>query len=188
MTKKRNLDTRRQALARQRAQGIITRKPGRPSDYTPQLADAICFQIATGRSLNSILRQDNMPHYNTVMRWLTVHVEFREKYVRARENSADHYAEKVGSVADETLEGAHDPQAARVAIDAYKWIAAKQQPRKYGDNRHIDLSGVVVDAKVVDAPDWVRELLQDRVSASGAKPLRHVTVDAEAVEVEADEN
>jgi hypothetical protein len=129
-----------------------------------------------------------MPHIATIMRWLIVHVEFREQYVRARESSADHFAEKVVDISEGVLDFRYDASAARVAMDGFKWAASKQQPRKYGDNRHIDLSGSVVETRVVDAPDWMRELLGDRVTSGGAKPLRHLTVDGEATEVEAGED
>lgn len=109
----------------------------------------ICELIASGESLAKILRKKSMPGYSTVMRWLADDGEFRENYARAREAQADADADKIGDVASRVLEGKLDPQAARVAIDALKWSAAKRQPKKYGDKLDLDAK-VGLTISVVD--------------------------------------
>ena len=40
-------------------------------------------------------------------------------------------------------EGLIDPNAARVAIDAYKWSAGKRKPKKYGEKVEIATVGTM---------------------------------------------
>lgn len=115
---------------------------GRPSTFTDEIAAEICDRIAIGDSLAQICRDEGMPAVRTVMRWLREKEDFRQQYVRAREEQADADADAVADVGRRTLSGELDPQAARVAIDALKWTAAKRQPKKYGDR--VELAG---DAK-----------------------------------------
>lgn len=105
---------------------------GRPSSFTPEIADAICEWIAEGQSLASFCREKGVG-YSTVMRWLSENATFQENYARAHEDAGDADADKISDVAQRCLAGEFDPQAARVAIDALKWTAGKRKPKKYGD-------------------------------------------------------
>lgn len=101
---------------------------------TEEIADRILTGIAEGNSLVTILREDeDLPSYATVMKWLRTNPEFAALYVRAREDQADHDADKIGDIAEAVALGKIEPNAARVAIDAYKWAAGKRKPRVYGD-------------------------------------------------------
>jgi hypothetical protein len=102
---------------------------GRPSDYSPETADAICEQLAAGRGLVDICTDEGMPHRVTVYRWMEAHEEFRNMYARARETQADTFVDQIVRIADFV----EDPQKARVMIDARKWVAGKMRPRVYGE-------------------------------------------------------
>jgi hypothetical protein len=107
---------------------------GRPSIYSQEVADLIVEGLAKGNSLVSILNEDEeLPSYPTVMRWLRERPEFQAMYARAREDQADHDADKIGDIAEKVVQGKIDPNAARVAIDAYKWAAGKRKPKVYGE-------------------------------------------------------
>ncbi len=84
-----------------------------------------------------------MPAQSTVFVWLTKHSEFRELYTLAREHQGESFGDRIGEIAGSVLDAdGPDPQRARVAIDALKWVSERQAPRKYGAvNRH-ELSGV----------------------------------------------
>jgi len=126
---------------------------GRPSTYTPELADLICEQIADGNSLRSICADEDMPSKTTVFRWLAADTAFRDHYARAREAQADSLADDILDIADES---AHDTYIdengnertntevvarSRLRVDARKWIAAKLKPKVYGDKVSAELSG-----------------------------------------------
>jgi hypothetical protein len=110
---------------------------GRPSLYTPEIAETICCELAAGRSLRSICEDEDMPNARTVHRWLATHEEFRQHYARAKEECADYYSEEIVEIVD----GADDPQRARVRMDARKWYASKLAPKKYGDKVVSEVTG-----------------------------------------------
>jgi hypothetical protein len=124
-------------------------KVGRPSDYSPEIADLICERIADGESVRAICADDNMPSKSMVFRWLSAHEEFRDQYARAKEAQAEHMADEMLDIADdgsndwmerrnadgstyEVVNGEHI-QRSRVRIDARKWLLSKLAPKKYGE-------------------------------------------------------
>lgn len=126
---------------------------GRPSDFTPDTANAICERIAKGESLRSICSDKDMPATTTVLRWLEAHEAFRIQYARAREKQADHYADEIVEIADK----ATDANLARLQIDARKWTAGKLRPKVYGDkvlNEHSGPGGGAVQV-VISSTDSV---------------------------------
>lgn len=125
---------------------------GRPSDFTEELAANICAQIAEGKSLRSICKQEGMPSGTTVFRWLGDNTKFREQYAHAREAQADFMAEEILDIADDGTndygfkegedadgEGAkpvflpENVQRSKLRVDARKWLASKMAPKKWGD-------------------------------------------------------
>ena len=123
---------------------------GRPTDYTIEIADDICYRIVQGESLNSICKTDGMPDVRSVYRWLRLHDEFSQLYARAKEDQADTLADEIQDISDErpmmtivtddeTIEklDAVGINRNRLRVDARKWIAAKLKPRKYGDRQII---------------------------------------------------
>lgn len=126
------------AVTAKKRVGKTPAKIGRPSVYTPELGIEICVQIAEGKSLRSICKADDRPSMVTIFTWLDKHPEFLNHYTRAKEQQADASSEDITEIADEVRRGLIDPQAARVAIDAYKWTASKLKPKKYGDKLDID--------------------------------------------------
>lgn len=108
---------------------------GRPSLYTPELAAIICNDIAHGKSLVSICKEQKIS-YTTVSDWLNEpeKQEFSDNYARARESQADYLAEEIIDIADNNLLQADDR---RIRIDTRKWYAGKVRPKKYSDKQII---------------------------------------------------
>lgn len=118
---------------------------GRPSTYTPEIADEICEQIVLGKSLVAITRENiEMPNVATVYRWMREHADFCNRYARARQDQADTLADEITDIADNEP----DPNKARVRVDARKWVAAKLKPKKYGDRQVIEHDLVTVEDKL----------------------------------------
>lgn len=123
--------------------------PGRPSIFSPAIAQAICTQIVEGKSLRAICSQDEMPGISTVIRWLSENEEFRSQYAQAKDDQADTLADEILHIADTPLQGetrklgpdgeivetrqAEMTEHRKLQIDARKWIAARLKPKKYGD-------------------------------------------------------
>lgn len=126
---------------------------GRPSDYNDAIAEHICSEIASGRSLRSVCRDDGMPDKATVFRWLSKHETFRDQYARAQEDRTAALAEDIIEIADEG--NAEDVQRARLRIDARKWLMSKMAPKKYGDKitaEHTGEGGGPVEMIITGVP------------------------------------
>jgi len=79
----------------------------------------------------------------TIFNWLSdpKREAFRQHYMRAREDQADAFADKIVEIIEHP---ALDPADKRVRMDALKWIAGKRKPKVYGDkvtNEHTGVDG-----------------------------------------------
>lgn len=147
----------------------------RPSDFTTEIAGAICERLADGESLRSICTSDDMPNKSTVFRWLAADESFRDQYAQAREAQADALFDDVLEIADDArndwmvrrgeddagwvANGEHI-QRSRLRVEARKWMAGKLRPKKYGEKVDLELSGnperpVVhrIERVIVDPPN-----------------------------------
>jgi len=150
---------------------------GRPSDFTQEIADAICERIADGESLRSICRDENMPSKTSVFRWLAANEVFCDQYTRAREAQADAFVDEMVDIADDTsrdfktktnsdgeeyeVADTDHIQRSKVRIDTRKWIAARMQPKKYGDKVTNEVTGKDGTALIPEASptDMAKALL-----------------------------
>lgn len=129
---------------------------GRPSTYTEIVGDSICEQMAIGRSILSIAQDPDYPAESTIYHWLSVHPSFAEKYARARELQAEHYAAEIIDLSDRPVEGrkvvikadgseevtiGDTVERTRLQIDARKWYASKVAPKRWGDRVQTEISG-----------------------------------------------
>lgn len=129
---------------------------GRPTDYTPEIAEEICFRIGEGETLLSICREENKPVRSTIYLWLREHKEFSDKYAQAREVQADTFADEAIEIADdaafdwqERIEKGKASvvcdyehiQRSRVRIDTRKWLTSVSNPKKYSERIKQEISG-----------------------------------------------
>jgi hypothetical protein len=125
-------------------------RAGRPKGYNQKIAKQICDQIAEGKSLRAICKQDGYPSKTAVFRWLLDDdlKDFRDQYAQARELQAQGWADDIIEIADD---GENDTyiamvddeavvktnfdniQRSRLRVDARKWVLSKLIPKKYGD-------------------------------------------------------
>lgn len=113
--------------------GNQEKKPGRPSDYLPEVADDICSLLITGESLRNICKRPGMPNKATVMRWLKVHEDFRDQYTKAADIRSDAIFEELIDIADDSGEDTAAVAKARLRIETRKWVIARMAPKKYSD-------------------------------------------------------
>lgn len=134
----------------------MTRKVGRPTKYTSQLANRICSQLAEGISLRTVCLGEEMPDKSTVFDWLRINKEFANQYARAKEESSDAMAEEILDISDD---GTNDwmvihqggkavevpnnevLQRSRLRVDTRKWIMSKMKPKKYGEKIDMTTNG-----------------------------------------------
>jgi hypothetical protein len=140
-------------------------KTGRPSAFNENIADAICAQIAEGKSMRTVCKADDVPAMTTIFRWLREKPEFQQQYTRAKEWAADAMAEDALDIIDNGTNDwmeVHDKdgecvgwrvngeaiQRSRLRFEGRKWLMGKLRPRKYGDA--LDLNhGVQPDGPLV---------------------------------------
>jgi hypothetical protein len=117
---------------------------GRPSEYTQEEGDVICAWIANGKSLSSYCRMHGRA-MDTVYRWLRTHALFREGYARAHEDRADTLADEMLEIADspQAARSIEDAQAAKLRVETRKWIASKLRPQKWGEKQTVEHVGGV---------------------------------------------
>lgn len=112
---------------------------GRPELYNSELGIRICTLIAEGMPLTKICKMEDMPCYATVLTWLCEDSNFKSDfsamYEKARRDQADTLADEIIEIADEAKR--ENVMAARLRVDARKWVAAKLKPRKYGDRTEV---------------------------------------------------
>ena len=108
---------------------------GRPTKYTKELAQKLCSELASGKSMRTVCDMPGMPDRTTVFRWMSDREEFRHQYAEAKEMSAEALAEQMFDIADD---GDEDVQRSRLRVDTRKWYLSKIKPKKYGDLQRID--------------------------------------------------
>lgn len=142
---------------------------GRPTDFTPELAELICERIADGESLRAICRDDAMPCTASVKRWLRKNEEFRAQYAHAREEQAEAFLDEIIEIADDdsqdTSYSDSGPKAntewisrSKLRVDTRKWAMSKLAPKKYGDKLDVTSLGEKLPpaAQVYILPDGTR--------------------------------
>lgn len=130
---------------------------GRPSSYTPEVAEEILRRLSEGESLRSICRDDHLPAESTVRLWAVDDIHgFSAQYARARDVGLDAVADELLEISDDATndwmerngsdsEGwAVNGEAlgrSRLRVDTRKWLLSKMAPKKYGDRVALDHSG-----------------------------------------------
>jgi hypothetical protein len=128
----------------------------RPTKYTKVLSEKICHRLAAGESLNSICRDDDVPHKVTIMRWLLsdspVYKEFRNHYALARQIQYEFLADDIMDIADNASNDwmeREDPKnpgydyngeavaRSRLRVDTRKWFLSKVLP-KFSDKQALE--------------------------------------------------
>lgn len=129
------------------------RKPGRPSSYTPEVADEILKRMSNGESLSAICREPGKPNIGTILDWQDQFPEFHQRYEKARQMQAMALVEGIFEIADDgTNDYTTDKdgnevvnrdhiQRSRLRVDTRKWFASKVLPKLYGEKLVAELTG-----------------------------------------------
>lgn len=130
---------------------------GRPTDFTPELAETICAELASGRSLRDVCSGEDMPAESTVRLWAIDNRDgFSAQYARAREIGYQAMADELLEIADNghndwmARRGEDDEgwqangehiQRSRLRVDTRKWMLSKVLPKIYGDKQSVEMTG-----------------------------------------------
>jgi terminase small subunit-like protein len=138
---------------------------GRPSLYTAEIAERVLDELAGGRTLRDVCRDDGMPPHNTVRGWVVGDREgFAARYTRARETGYQLMVDEILAIADDNSRDLVDRQAIhrdRIRCRTRQWLLAKALPKLYGDRPDPNAGHQVTDtvAEVLrQIDDWKRSL------------------------------
>jgi hypothetical protein len=132
--------------------------PGRPSLYTPKLAQEICDRLATGEPLAQICRDSHMPERTAVYRWMDAQEGFTQRIAHARTLGYDALADDALTISNTPMMGVEvtiDDTGAttekrvdmlghrKLQIETRLKLLAKWDPKRYGDLTKVEHSGSV---------------------------------------------
>jgi hypothetical protein len=140
---------------------------GRPTEYTPEIAEKICNGIAAGQSLRKICQAEEMPAPSTVCGWvLDDRNGFSEQYDKSRRLQAQLLADELFDIADDSTNDymlkqsksgeeyeAVNPEVigrSRLRIDTRKWYLSKVLPKIYGDRITTEHTGTITTTDLSD--------------------------------------
>lgn len=127
---------------------------GRPTLYTPELAERICERLANGETLRAICNSDDIPAENTIRLWASdKESPFSAQYLRAREIGYRLMADELIEIADDgtndyvererengtkhVVFDAEHVQRSKLRVDTRKWLLSKALPKIYGDKLEV---------------------------------------------------
>ena len=131
---------------------------GRPSIYTPELADRICELIATHpKGLETLCKMyPDLPSPSIIRKWLREpeKKEFLHQYEISLSMRADLIFDELIEIVDNPEYGRTTTTRAgvievtesdmiqhrRLKVDVRKWILSKLMPKKYGDSTQVQQS------------------------------------------------
>jgi hypothetical protein len=154
----------------------VLKTRGRPTLYTPELADVICSRLADGESLRAICRDDGLPDERTVRGWArdADHVFFPQ-YARAREIAYHAMADDLLEIADDSTGdldadgkvNADHIARSRLRVDTRKWMLSKMLPKVYGDK--------IVHQGDTENPVQTHNVIEYRIIKSAIEDLSGTT-------------
>lgn len=125
----------------------------RPTDYTPEIGATICERLASGETLNQILKTEGMPDRVTVWRWQQANETFRNLYAQSRIEQAHFWADDIVDISDDGTRdykesGDKGPvvdmdhiSRSRLRVDTRKFLMSKIVPKIYGDRIAQEITG-----------------------------------------------
>lgn len=122
----------------------------------------ILNQLSMGRSLNMICKKKGMPTRQRVNRWRdpqsgTFDYQFAVNYAYERENQADIHCDEIEEIQRRVLAGEVDPNSARVAIDALKWVAGRKNAHYRDKMIEITPDALTEQIHIIRIPDNGRD-------------------------------
>lgn len=132
---------------------------GRPTDYTPELAEKICAVVACEpMGLKKICaKYDWMPDHQTVKTWRRIHPEFLARYLEAKELQGLEITESL-------WEDSENLPAVKEEIDLFnarfrfqQFHLAKLAPKRFGNDKEKD-DGKKSEETIKNLSSAVKEL------------------------------
>ncbi len=117
-------------------------KVGRPSLFTPELAEEICYRLSNGEDMGKICSDSHMPDKVNVWKWRRDNVEFRNMISEAQKDKAETLADSMTDIEEMVIRGELEPAAANVILTSRRWKTSKYFPKLYGDKTQIESENI----------------------------------------------
>lgn len=130
---------------------------GRRSTYDPKAVETLLEELASGRTLSDVCRDEGMPPESTVRSWALDDREgFFARYTRAREIGYHRMADEIIDISDDGhndwmerngeddagwVTNGENLQRSRLRVDSRKWMVSKALPKLYGDKVQHEVDG-----------------------------------------------
>jgi hypothetical protein len=114
---------------------------GRKELHAPEAYYDVIRLIGEGVPLANALGGPDRPGRTRFYDRLKVDGELERAYALAMQQRAAGRADKLLEINELLLKGKIDPQSAKVASDNYKWLASKEDSRRYGDISRQEITG-----------------------------------------------
>ena len=166
--------------AAETAKGPEKKKTGRPSKYTPEIAQKMCEMLAEGVPLREICRQEGFPEWRTVYDWMYRDDALGEAgtglsaaIAHAREVGQDAIAEQIWMDMNKEPERILSEGGGRIDSGYVQWqkakaeiglkLLAKWNPKRYGDR--VALAGDAESPLKVEADITIFDALIQNLEA-----------------------
>ena len=154
--------------------GIDVMAGGRPTTYTPELADRICELVATNTCGIDTLTATypEFPDEAVIRLWRFKNESFSRKYAQAKMFQAELLAEQIHKISNSPIMY-HDAEGnervdsgsvalARLRVDSIKWHASKLAPKIYGDRQTIETTTNTDNEKLKEELSILRSRLDEK--------------------------
>lgn len=155
-------------------------KKGRPSIYSQELANTICSELASGKSLRHICLSEDMPAATTVHQWVLEdkgadekgNGGFSKQYARARDIQAEIMFDEILEISDDgtndymtitkgdkeyNTEDREVTNRSKLRVDSRKWYLSKVLPKKFGDKMDVTSDGKAIKGNSIIFSDFKDE-------------------------------
>ena len=125
---------------------------GRPEIYDRELCFSLCERVREGEHIRDVLKSDpSYPSLQSWYNWLSQHKDLFDFYHACRKDKAEHREVELMGLMQKLEAGNLDPHAAKVLIDANKWLMGVYNSRLFGTKPDISIddqsSGITIEIK-----------------------------------------
>lgn len=126
--------------------------------------------------IRKICSEDGMPTMRNIMYWLQSDHDFRSAYEEAKAFQQELKLEEMEDIADRPSKDLVEAMDKKLQIDVRKWAASKLAPKRFGENKNVNIDVGV--KKVMSGDDMLalRSELKQLISAprnADAEDIEH---------------
>ncbi len=149
--------------ARKAAQKLNGKHPGgRPTKYTPEIAQSIINQLCEGIFLVQICKAEDIPSRKVIYEWASHDRQFRDDLRRARSEGAENKLMEAQQILEDSQVEAM-PKTREILAHT-RWVASKMAPADWGDRTQLEISGGLEHRITFTdrAPSWLAGQIGDK--------------------------